>query len=129
MESTKSTTIQNNLARVRAVVNVNDGAYSAQKQVNIQIMRKIGQLVIALRPEELLVFGGNIYWKVPLCVVNLSGDEEKHLLKSYALVDAVSGVYTMSDEFAAKIKEESTTILQTLYPELKEWEKRVKEGD
>ena len=120
MESTQPTATHNNGDFIRAVVNVNAGSYNAQKHVNIQIMRKLGQLVIALQPEELLVQGENIYWKVPLYVVNLSGDKKKYPLKNYALVDAISDSYSMSDEFATKIKEESTPILHTLYPELRE---------
>ena len=118
MESTELKATKNNPDPARAVVNVNSGAYNAQKQVNMAIMRKIGQLVIALRPEELVVQGENIYWKVPLCVVNLSGDEKKYPLQSYALVDAISQNYTMRDEFVKRILAESTPIIHRLYSKL-----------
>ena len=128
MESTERTATPNSQHPVQAIVNVNEGSYNAQKQVNLQIMRKIGQLVIALRPEELVVQEGSIYWKVPLCVVNLSGSEQRYLLKSHALVDAISLCYIMSDEFAQRIKTESAAIIHSLYPDLKEWEKQVGDG-
>ena len=52
MVTTKSETKQDNADVICAVVNVNEGAYNAQKQVNLQLMRKIGQLVIAQKSEE-----------------------------------------------------------------------------
>ena len=52
MVTTKSETKQDNADVICAVVNVNEGTYNAQKQVNLQLMRKIGQLVIAQKLEE-----------------------------------------------------------------------------
>ena len=128
MVATKSETKQDNADVIQAVVNVNEGAYNAQKQVNLQLMRKIGQLVIAQKPEELVCCGDNIYWKVPLSVVDLSGDKKKYPLQSHAWVDAISGRYTMSNEFTARIQAESTPILRRLYPASGVREKPVREG-
>ena len=125
MKSTKETTTQDEDNPIQAVVNVNSGAYHAQKQVNMAIMRKIGQLIIAQKPQELVVAGEKIYWKVPLSIANLTGDDEKYPLQSYALVDAITLRFDMSNEFAQRIITESTPTIRRLYPELKAWEKQV----
>lgn len=83
-------------------------------------MKKVGQMVVAGEPE-LSDERGSIHWKVPLLVVPPDGDSRTYPTRTHALVDAVSGLYSMSRREVEQLEAASEPILQRLYPELEEW--------
>jgi hypothetical protein len=104
--------------QITATLSLN--AEVARRMVNVELMRKVGQLVITGEPE-LLIEGEQAFWKMPLFVASPVGDDNIYPLKPSALVDAISGMYIMDAEFVEAVKEESLSIIQTIYPKQPRW--------
>lgn len=113
--------------QVQVTADVNITAPIARRLVNTELMKKVGQMIMAGEPE-LLVDGQKLYWKVLFLVVPPEGDTNIYPTGKHALVDALSGIYVMSKKEIEELKAASDPILDHLYPELKEWMKKVKEA-
>ncbi len=120
-ETQASPTIQ---VEIKAEVNIT--AVIAKRLVNIELMEKVGQMIMAGEPE-LAIDGQKIYWKVPFLVVPPDNDPNLYPTGSYAFVDAISGIYVLDEEAQKELITLSDPILDRLYPELKEWVQKVKE--
>ena len=59
--------------RVQVTTDVNIAAPVARRLVNTELMKKVGQMVMAGEPE-LFVDGQKVYWKAPLLIVPPDGD-------------------------------------------------------
>ena len=104
--------------QITATLGVN--AEVARRMVNVELMMKVGQLVIAGEPFW-VIEGERVFWKVPLFVASPSGDGNTYPLKLFTLVDAISGMYVMNPEFAEAVKRESIPIVQKIYPKIPRW--------
>ena len=104
--------------QITATLSIN--AEVARRMVNVELMMKVGQLVITGAPE-LVIEGQRVFWKVPLFVASPTGDHNTYPLKLFALVDAVSGMYAMEQKFAETVKRESNPIVQRIYPQIPRW--------
>lgn len=122
------TVTQHNHGRIQVIANISINATVARRLVNVQLMKKVGQLIITGEPD-IAMDGENIYWKVPLFVVPPDGNDKTYPLQHAAFVDAISGIYIMAPDFIEKIKAESTPILYQLYPNLEVWSQKRQEGD
>ena len=123
METLEPAVTQHNHGRIQVVSSISINAKVARRLVNVQLMKKVGQMIITGEPE-ISVDGSKIYWKVPLFVVPPDGDDKTYQLKQSAFVDAISGIYIMDADFVEKLKAESTPILRQLYPHLEVWSKK-----
>ncbi len=117
------TEIQPNQGHIQVVANISIDAKVARRLVSVQLMKKVGQMIIAGKPE-ISVDGNRVYWEVPLFVVPPDGDSNTYLLVNVARVDATSGIYIMESDFIETIKAESTPILRRLYPNLSIWRQK-----
>ena len=117
-----------NDGQIQVIANISINAKVARRLVNVQLMKKAGQMIITGKPE-IKIDDDKIYWKVPLFVVPPDGDDKTYPLKQTALVDAISGAYVMAPDFVQKIKAESTPILRQLYPNLEIWDQKRQRGD
>ena len=113
--------------QVQVTADINIAAPIARRLVNTELMKKVGQMIMADEPE-LLVDGQKVYWKVPFLVVSPEGDTKIYPTGKHALVDALSGIYIMSKKEMEELKAASDPILDQLYPELEGWMKKVKEA-
>ena len=123
METSQPTVTEHNHGRIQVVSNISINAKVARRLVNVQLMKKVGQMIITGEPE-ITVDGSKIDWKVPLFVVPPDGDDNTYQLKHSAFVDAISGIYIMDADFVEKLKAESTPILRQLYHHLEVWSKK-----
>jgi hypothetical protein len=105
--------------RVEVTADVNIAAPIARRLVNIELMKKIGDMLMAGEPE-LLIDGQNVYWNVPFWVVPPDEDPNTYPTGTSALVDAMSGLYVMSPQEIEGLKAAAYPILDTLYPEPEE---------
>jgi hypothetical protein len=120
MEAFVPITTHHNSGKIQVVANISINAKIARRLVNVQLMRKVGQMIITGEPE-IAVDGESIYWKVPLFVSPPDDDENIYPLKTAVFVDAISGIYVMEAGFVEQLRAESTPILRQLYPELEVW--------
>ena len=100
-------------------------ADTAKQVVDIEIMKKVGQMIEAGEPKFCLE-GEESYWKVPLVVVPPEGDTHTYPTGKYALVDALSGDYVLDLESIGELKATSTPLIEKLYPDTQEWIQQVK---
>jgi len=98
---------------------VNITAPIARRLVNVELMKKVGQMIMAGEPE-LLIDGQKVYWNVPFLVVPPIGDPHTYPTGTYALVDARSGLYGMGEREIEALKAVARPILDQLYPEPEE---------
>ncbi|MBI4532152.1 MAG: hypothetical protein HY709_11610 [Candidatus Latescibacteria bacterium] len=112
--------------RVEITADVNITAPIARRLVNTQLMLRVGQMIMAGDPE-LVIEGQKISWKVPFLVVPPEGDPSTYPTGTYALVDAITGLYTMTKQEIEALKVVSDPILDRLYPDLAEWLEKVQE--
>jgi hypothetical protein len=105
--------------QVHVTADVNITAPIARRLVNVELMKKVGQMIMAGEPE-LLVDGQRVYWKVPFLVVPPLGDPHTYPTGTYALVDARSGLYGMGEREIEVLKAAALPILDRLYPEPEE---------
>ena len=112
--------------RVQVTASISITAPIARRLVNVELMKKVGQMIMTGEPE-IYIDGKNIYWKVPLLVVPPDDDDNTYLLGKYALVDAIAGRYTMDKQFIEELRAEARPILERLYPETKAWVQKIKE--
>lgn len=113
--------------RVEVSADVNITAPVARRLVNTKLMLKVGQMILAGEPE-LLIDGQQISWKVPLLVVPPDDDPKSYPTGRYALVDAITGLYTMTSQEIEELKAASDPILDQLYPDVTEWLEQVQEA-
>ena len=92
----------------------------ARRMVNVELMMKVGQLVITGEPK-LVIEGESVFWKAPLFVAAPTSDGNTYPLTLFALVDAISGRYVMAPEFAGAVKKESIPLVQQIYPNIPCW--------
>ena len=118
---------QSGKIQIQVIADVNITAPIARRLVNTELMKKVGQMIMA-GEAELLIDGQKIYWKVPFLVVPPDGDNKTYLTGQHALIDAISGIYLMSKKEVEELKSSSDPILDRLYPRLKDWMKKVKEA-
>ena len=109
---------------IKANLGVSDRV--ARRMVNLELIKKVGDLIMTDNPE-LLMDGEKLYWKVPFLVVPPDGDPNTYPTGQYALVDALSGLYVLEEETIEDLKKASEPILDQLYPELNEYMQRVRE--
>jgi hypothetical protein len=116
-----------NLGRIHIEItaDVNIAAPVARRLVNTELMKKVGQMLVAGDPE-LLVEGDKIYWKVPIMIVPPLDGTPAYPSGKYALVNAISGLYSMTKEEVKEIESASEPILQRLYPNLDDWVEQVR---
>lgn len=103
--------------RIQVTADVNITAPIARRLVNLELIKKVGDLIMT-GESELVVDGTKVYWKVPLLVVPPDEDENTYPTGEYALVDAISGLYVLEEEAIEKLKEAARPILDRLYPDL-----------
>lgn len=113
--------------QIQVTADVNITASIARRLVNTELMKKVGQMIMAGEPE-LLVDGQKIYWKVPFLVVPPENDPKTYLTGRYALVDAISGIYMLGKKEIEELKAVARPILHQLYPGLKERMQKVREA-
>ena len=112
--------------RVEVTADVNITAPIARRLVNIELMKKVGDMIMTGEPE-LLIDGQKIYWKVPFLVVPPDDDPNTHPTGQYALVDAISGLYVLEDDAIEQLKTTSEPLLDRLYPELEAYMQKIRE--
>jgi hypothetical protein len=105
--------------RVGVTAEVNITAPVARRLVNIELMKKVGDMLMTGEPE-LVIDGQKIYWKVPFLVVPPDDDPNIYPTGTYALVDAISGLYVMNPKEIDTLKAAAYPILDRLYPEPEE---------
>ncbi|MDA1193148.1 MAG: hypothetical protein O3A46_15840 [Candidatus Poribacteria bacterium] len=110
--------------RVEVSGDINIGAPIAQRLVDIELMKKVGQMVMAGEPM-LLVDGERIYWKVPFVAVPPDDDPNTYPIGVHALVDAIAGTYTLTQSDKEAIRHSARPILYRLHPGLEDEVKQV----
>lgn len=105
--------------RVEVTAEVNITAPIARRLVNVELMKKVGQMVMAGEPD-LVIERERVLWKVPFWVVPPEDDPNTYPTGTHALVDAISGIYVMSKKEIETLKAVARPILDKLYPESEE---------
>ncbi|MDA1190092.1 MAG: hypothetical protein O3A46_00235 [Candidatus Poribacteria bacterium] len=118
-QAVDSSGAQKGRIRVRVDADVNIAAPIARRLVNVELMKKIGQMVMTGEPE-LLVEGEHVYWKVPLLVVPPEDDPNTYPTGRFAYVDAIAGRYALTKTENEALRKAAYPILKELYPEPEE---------
>ena len=105
--------------RVEVTAEVNITAPIARRLVNVELMKKVGQMVVTGEPD-LVRERERVLWKVPFWVVPPEDDPNIYPTGTHALVDAISGIYVMSKKEVEALKTVARPILDKLYPEPEE---------
>lgn len=126
-EAQSGQTVVSGKVQVQVIADVNITAPIARRLVNIELMKKVGQMIMAGEPE-LLIDGQKVYWKVLFLVVPPDNDPNTYPTGKYALVDAISGIYILGKKEIEELKAASDPILDRLYPELEVWMEKVREA-
>jgi hypothetical protein len=113
--------------QVQVTADVNITAAIARRLVNIELMKKVGQSVMAGEPE-IYIDGQQFFWKVPFLVVPPDDDLSTYPTGRYALVDAISGCYVLDKASITELKAATRPILYQLYPDLPEWMQKIREA-
>lgn len=101
-------------------------AVEARRLVNIELMKKVGQMIMAGEPEQ-LIEEGKVYWKVPFLVVPPDVDTNVYPIGKYALIDSTQENYELDEREKEEIKAASRPILYELYSDLKDWMRKIQE--
>ena len=112
--------------QVQVTADVNITAPIAKRLVNIELMKKVGQMIMAGEPE-LFIDGQNVYWKIPFLVVPPEYDSSTYPTGKYTLVDALSALYVLDKKSIEELKAAARPILYQLYPDLPERMQKVRE--
>ena len=85
----------------------------ARKIVNKElILRRVGDCVLTAEPGLLIDELSGIYWKVPFLLQMLVDGTDNRPLNQYALVDALSGEYSLNESDIAAIKDSARRLAQ-----------------
>jgi hypothetical protein len=99
----------------------------ARRIVNVELIKKVGDLIMTGTPE-LFMDGKKLYWKVPFLAVPPDDDANTYPTGQSALVDAHSGLYVLEEEDIVCLKTAARPILTQLYPDLEEYIRKAREG-
>lgn len=123
--NTFQTTIMGQI-HLQMTADVNITASIAKRMVNVELMKKVGDLIMTGEPE-LLVDGQKVYWKVPFLVVPPDDDSNTYPTGEYALVEAFSGLYVLKEGALQKLRAAAGPILDCLYPDLEAYIQKIRE--
>jgi len=111
---------------IKASLGISDRV--ARRIVNVEIMKKIGDLMVAGVPK-LYMKENRLYWRLPFLVVPPDGDPNTYPTGEYALVDAHSGIYVLEEQDVVHLKAVSRPILTRLYPDLETYLQKAQERE
>ena len=110
---------------IKANLGVSDRV--ARRIINVEIMKKVGDLIVADVPK-LFMKDDRLYWRAPLLVVPPDDNPNTYPTGEYALVDAHSGIYVLKEQEVARLKAVSRPILTRLYPDLEEYIQKAQDS-
>ena len=86
----------------------------ARKIVNKElILSRVGDCVLTAEPGMLIDELNGVYWKVPLLLQMSADGTDNRPLNQYALVDALSGAYSLDESDIAAIKDAAQRVAQS----------------
>jgi hypothetical protein len=101
-------------------------SYAAQRAMNIELVRKMGQLITTGEPQLLIDEAkGVISWQVPFLVQPPLDDKNIYPTGESAIVDADSDDYVLEDDAIERIRKAALPIINRLYPDMPEYLKEL----
>ena len=103
-------------------------SHAAQRAVNVELVRKMGQLITTGEPQLLIDEAkGAILWQVPFLVQPPLDDKNTYATGESAVVDAYSGNYALEEDALQRIRKAALPIINQLYPDMPAYLKELQE--